>query len=435
MYTQCPECQTVFRITRAQLDAAQGKVRCGHCQRIFNATEHLVLDVEQERSAPPPATPRQYRKPQPKPATPKPATPSPARPVTTPKQPPKRTPAPAAPKTAARPAAGKQRAPASPAKKPAVTPPKPQTPRPQRPAPAPQPKQTPPAAKPKASPAAKPKPRPAQEPTDFIHEPLEIPPLDFKELDFSEVPPAVPSTPAADSVTPAPVAAGGGAALPAEDETPLLEEEIIEEILLESPPEAEPTPPSPTATPAQERSTARSSPIEPSELHEVWLEGDHQAHRGGLARTLGWSVLVLLLCATLVLQFAYHRRDSLAHLPELRPHLERLCELLDCRLPLRTDLAAIELSERDIHSHDRYENALVIRATLVNQADFPQPYPLLEITMRDLNGRPVASRQFLPEEYLPARPEPAFAAHAAARVELEVLDPGDEAVSFEFDFH
>lgn len=428
MYTQCPECQTVFRITRKQLDAAQGKVRCGHCQRIFIATEHLVLDVEQERSAPPPATPRQYRKPQPKPATP-----SPARPAATPKQPPKRTPAPATPKTAARPATGEQRAPASPAKKPAAPPPKPQTPRPQRPAPAPQPKQTPPAAKPKASPAAIPKPRPAQEPTDFVHEPLEIPPLDFKELDFSEVPPAVPSTPAADSATPAPVAGGSEAALPVKDETPLLEEEIIEEILLESPPEVKP-PPAPSM-PAKERSTARRSPLEPDEIPEVWLEGDHQAHRGGLAGTLGWSLLVLLLCATLVLQYAYHRRESLAHLPELRPHLEKLCELAGCRLPLRTDLAAIELSERDIHSHERYQNALVIRATLVNQADFPQPYPLLEIIMRDLNGRPVASRQFLPEEYLPARPEPAFAAHAVARVELEVIDPGDEAVSFEFAFH
>lgn len=39
--TQCPECDTYFKVSQDQLDACQGLVRCGRCQVIFNATQHL----------------------------------------------------------------------------------------------------------------------------------------------------------------------------------------------------------------------------------------------------------------------------------------------------------------------------------------------------------------------------------------------------------
>lgn len=44
--TQCPECQTRFDINREQLHAADGRVRCGSCQHIFIATEHLETRAE-----------------------------------------------------------------------------------------------------------------------------------------------------------------------------------------------------------------------------------------------------------------------------------------------------------------------------------------------------------------------------------------------------
>ena len=42
MKTLCPECQTVFRVTPEQLKARAGKVRCGHCQAVFNALDSLL---------------------------------------------------------------------------------------------------------------------------------------------------------------------------------------------------------------------------------------------------------------------------------------------------------------------------------------------------------------------------------------------------------
>ncbi len=41
MFTQCPNCQTVFRVTATMLKAAQGRVRCGRCDFVFNALTFL----------------------------------------------------------------------------------------------------------------------------------------------------------------------------------------------------------------------------------------------------------------------------------------------------------------------------------------------------------------------------------------------------------
>jgi predicted Zn finger-like uncharacterized protein len=42
VYTRCPQCQTVFRITAAQLKVRDGMVRCGRCQHVFAADRHLM---------------------------------------------------------------------------------------------------------------------------------------------------------------------------------------------------------------------------------------------------------------------------------------------------------------------------------------------------------------------------------------------------------
>lgn len=42
MFTRCPACHTLFRITAETLRAAHGQVRCGRCGTQFDALEHLM---------------------------------------------------------------------------------------------------------------------------------------------------------------------------------------------------------------------------------------------------------------------------------------------------------------------------------------------------------------------------------------------------------
>ena len=44
MYTKCPECNAVCRVTAKDLQRARGRVRCGGCDGVFNAIDHLTED-------------------------------------------------------------------------------------------------------------------------------------------------------------------------------------------------------------------------------------------------------------------------------------------------------------------------------------------------------------------------------------------------------
>lgn len=55
MRTRCPDCGTVFRVTSEQLRRKAGKVRCGHCQTVFNAFDQWQSDNDEpEVNSPPP---------------------------------------------------------------------------------------------------------------------------------------------------------------------------------------------------------------------------------------------------------------------------------------------------------------------------------------------------------------------------------------------
>ena len=46
MLTQCPNCQTTFRVTSEILRVADGQVRCGRCQTQFDALERLLDETD-----------------------------------------------------------------------------------------------------------------------------------------------------------------------------------------------------------------------------------------------------------------------------------------------------------------------------------------------------------------------------------------------------
>ncbi len=150
--------------------------------------------------------------------------------------------------------------------------------------------------------------------------------------------------------------------------------------------------------------------------------------------TIGWTLLNLLLIITLAGQYAYHQRAALAAQPTLRPGVELLCKVARCDLPPWRDLAVFELTSRNVQSHPKFDRALLLDATFVNRSARPQPYPDLLVTFLDSAERAVASRRFSPAEYLPAQPTTSLAAGAEAHAVLEILDPGDRALGYEFTF-
>jgi predicted Zn finger-like uncharacterized protein len=48
LITRCPACQTLFKVVPDQLRISEGWVRCGQCDEIFDASQHLVQPVAPE---------------------------------------------------------------------------------------------------------------------------------------------------------------------------------------------------------------------------------------------------------------------------------------------------------------------------------------------------------------------------------------------------
>lgn len=153
-------------------------------------------------------------------------------------------------------------------------------------------------------------------------------------------------------------------------------------------------------------------------------------------QTAAWSFGIVTLLALFLGQAAYFQRDALAQYKPLRPTLERLCEFANCKLPLLRDIAAVELRTRDVRTHPTVQGALLINAVLVNEAEFAQPFPDMEVKLSNLAGSPVASRRFSPPEYIDASVDlgRGMAPGTPIVIALELADPGQEAVNFEFEF-
>jgi hypothetical protein len=103
---------------------------------------------------------------------------------------------------------------------------------------------------------------------------------------------------------------------------------------------------------------------------------------------------------------------------------------------LRHDINRIEVVEREVRDHPHASGALLVNASFVNRAGFVQAYPVFEISFSDVSGTPVAVRRFPPAEYLIGQQNVSngMAPGERAQLMLEVVDPGDRAVSFQFDF-
>ncbi|TXK61055.1 DUF3426 domain-containing protein [Alkalisalibacterium limincola] len=142
------------------------------------------------------------------------------------------------------------------------------------------------------------------------------------------------------------------------------------------------------------------------------------------------------LAVLAAMQWLWVERDALAMQAQWRPGVERACGWLGCTLPAWHEPSAFTITARDVRPHPSVDGALLITATFRNDAAFAQPWPVVALTLSDLDGRVVGLRHFHAEDYLGGMPPEALVeAGQSARLALEVIEGDRAAVAFAFDFH
>ncbi len=167
------------------------------------------------------------------------------------------------------------------------------------------------------------------------------------------------------------------------------------------------------------------------------LAGDDDGTARSYSRVI-WSGLVVILLLIALAQLAWFNRDwLLREYPQLTPWAEKFCERLQCDLIRFRDVSAIKLVSRDVRSHPRYRNAVLVSATIVNHAPLMQPYPGIELVIYDTTGQVISRGSFTAGEYLEPGSNPAagMSPGVPVHLDLELAGTAQQAAGFEFRFH
>ena len=410
MYTQCPDCATVFRVTAEALRAAQGDVRCGVCSTTFNALENLS---EQAFKAAPAGE-----------------TPSPDDSMTVEELPGNENIELSAPAEAAASADAPLAATVESADDEAqamefhgdiadldklfVV-------------------ENPEIAQFDAAPTAAnaAEPEAVRDPDSTDEHPILV--LDERDEPVGESAEGAPPE-AADSTT--------------EEEEAEAGESIVLETLAPVPVSLPPPPP-PPPRPSTVLPSGHTAPriLIPDEMRKRLAEEAaareaaaeafdilEDESPGFLSQRWPWVAGVALLALLLIFQAIHGARDKLVRNPTVGPLIAGAYSVLGLTPLAPTDLLAYELRQWGAASDPRESDRLMLRASIVNRASYAQPFPLLRLTLQDRFGGTLGERDIGPADYLPgAGASGLLGPGERADALIRIVDPGTEAVGFELD--
>jgi predicted Zn finger-like uncharacterized protein len=133
-----------------------------------------------------------------------------------------------------------------------------------------------------------------------------------------------------------------------------------------------------------------------------------------------WLVpLSLLLITMAVLQAVYYFRSKIAaEYPQFKPYLVQACAALQCEIQLPANLALFTIDDSDMQESEDHQNVIKFSSSLINNANYTQAYPNIELTLTDTDDQAVLRRHINPSEYLAANTD--IAAGMAGKAELRV---------------
>ncbi|ETX11118.1 hypothetical protein MUS1_12140 [Marinomonas ushuaiensis DSM 15871] len=113
-----------------------------------------------------------------------------------------------------------------------------------------------------------------------------------------------------------------------------------------------------------------------------------------------WFLAILLGLALLTAQVTIHFFDEGSRSAKFRSIYRTICSYYNCVLPKFEDVSTITIQHVRIQSHPSIENTLLVNAIITNISSFSQSMPKIALEFFDLNGSPVAARLFSPTDYL-----------------------------------
>lgn len=145
-------------------------------------------------------------------------------------------------------------------------------------------------------------------------------------------------------------------------------------------------------------------------------------------------VSLIVLSATLALQIILVERETLARNPAWRPALGQLCLLAGCQLSSWRQPDAFTVVNQSIEADPKQAETLIVQLSFRNSAQWPQPWPQIELALTDINGQTIGLRRFRPKDYVNEDQDREIKAGQTVSVEIAIQEPAGKAAGFAFGF-
>jgi len=187
-----------------------------------------------------------------------------------------------------------------------------------------------------------------------------------------------------------------------------------------------------SATEIERVLTAGAEPV--PQTAYAWEPAPPTKRRTGERR---WAVGAVLALVVLGAQAVHHFRSDIAAHSTFGPWLTAAYDAVGATLVPAYDVRQYEILDwvATAEPNARGLGSLKITARIQNRGPLRQPFPSVQLRLKDRWEEAVGSRVFTPAEYLP-RDTPRgrlMAPGETARAEIEVVDPGPDAYGFELD--
>jgi predicted Zn finger-like uncharacterized protein len=146
-----------------------------------------------------------------------------------------------------------------------------------------------------------------------------------------------------------------------------------------------------------------------------------------------WLVAAIAGGVLLFAQVVHQNRDWLAAHAPLGGSLRALYSKIGTPVAPPANLSAYQLRQWGVTGDPAGDGTLRVRASILNTAAQLEPYPLLRVTLANRFGGSIGTRDFEPSEYLGKPTAKLLAPGERADATLDILDPGKNAEGFEID--
>jgi len=212
----------------------------------------------------------------------------------------------------------------------------------------------------------------------------------------------------------------------AEEDTSVIDSAVPAEIL------AQPELPASTIEITGTETKAETVIQQPAYLGDAVKKNRFRAgHAGNKSRAWLWALATLLMILLSVIQSVYFLRDEIAiYYPKAKPYLLQACQKLSCSINLPEKIESIAIDDSDMQEDADHPGLVRFTSTLINSGNHALAYPNLELTLTDVEDKPVLRRIFKPNEYLPAGTNIADGIQASEEIRIKLaITTSDIAVT------